>query len=63
MSSQAILLELAWMALFGAERFVHVDVCAECLRVAKRLPTPAGARGAPCQSVRVGGTRSHSDGV
>ena len=53
MITQAILLELAWMALFAAERFVHVDVCAECLSKARQLPMAPGARGASAISVRL----------
>ena len=40
---KAILLELIWMSLFRAERFVAPDVCAACLQVAASLPRPADA--------------------
>ena len=37
---KAILLELIWMSLFRAERFVQPDVCEACLSVAASLPRP-----------------------
>jgi hypothetical protein len=45
---KAILLELAWMALLGAERHVPADVCSACLALAQSLPRPLGAVGASC---------------
>jgi hypothetical protein len=42
---KAILIELMWMSLLRAERFVRRDVCAECLPVAAQLPRPPDARG------------------
>mmetsp|Transcript_9723 Transcript_9723/g.31275 ORF Transcript_9723/g.31275 Transcript_9723/m.31275 type:complete len:365 (+) Transcript_9723:803-1897(+) len=45
---KAILLELAWMALLGAERHVPADVCSACLPLARSLPRPPGAVGASC---------------
>ena len=45
---KAILLELVWMSLLRAERFVSVDVCAECLPTAVSFPKPPDAVGASC---------------
>ena len=45
---KAILLELIWMSLFRAERFVKADVCNSCLADAKALPVPADAIGPSC---------------
>jgi len=45
---KAILIELAWMAIFRAERFIRVDVCSECLAIAAALPRPPDAVGASC---------------
>ena len=45
---KAILLELIWMSLFRAERFVRTDVCAACLPEARRLPVPSDAAGPSC---------------
>jgi len=42
---KAILIELMWMSLLHAERYVAKDVCAECLSVAASLPRPNDARG------------------
>ena len=47
---KAILLELVWMALLGAERHVRADVCAACVGIAKRLPRPPDATGASCDA-------------
>lgn len=46
---KAILLELVWMSLFHAERYIEHDVCNECLHVAQSLPRPADAIGASCE--------------
>ena len=46
---KAILLELIWMSLFRAERFVTPDVCAACLPVARALPVPSDALGPSCE--------------
>ena len=45
---KAMLLEIAWMGMFEAERYVKVDVCKECLAVAKELPKDEQAIGASC---------------
>ena len=45
---KAILLELIWMSLFRAERFVKPDVCAACLATAQALPVPRDAIGPSC---------------
>ena len=45
---KAILLELIWMSLLGAERHVARDVCAECVGIAARLPKPPDATGPSC---------------
>ena len=47
---RAILLEISWMALLRAERYVHVDVCASCLLAARAAPTPVDAIGASCDA-------------
>lgn len=47
---KAILLEIIWMALLGAERHVPADVCASCLRLARTLPLPADAVGPSCSA-------------
>jgi hypothetical protein len=46
---KAILLELVWMSLFRAERFVTQDVCEACLPAAKALPVPSDAVGPSCK--------------
>jgi hypothetical protein len=46
---KAILIELMWMSLFRAERFIPTDVCRECLGIAASLPRPPDAKaGASC---------------
>ena len=46
---KAILIELMWMSLFRAERFIPTDVCRECLAIAASLPRPPDAKaGASC---------------
>ena len=45
---QAILLELIWMSLLRAERFVRTDVCGACLPAAKALAVPSDAVGPSC---------------
>lgn len=45
---KAILLELIWMSLLHAERFVKTDVCAECVEIAAELPVPSDAVGPSC---------------
>ena len=45
---KAILLELIWMSLFRAERFVTPDVCTACLPAANQLPVPSDAIGPSC---------------
>jgi len=47
---RAIMLEIIWMALLGAERHVAADVCAVCLRFAQTLPKPPRAVGASCSA-------------
>lgn len=51
---KAILLELMWMSILGAERYYVGDACADCLPVARRMPRPAGepsnAPGPSCDS-------------
>ena len=42
---KAILIELMWMSLLRAERYVRRDICAECLPIAAALPRPPDARG------------------
>jgi hypothetical protein len=45
---KAILLELVWMSLFHAERYIAHDVCQSCLPVAQALPRPSDSIGASC---------------
>ena len=46
---KAILIELMWMSLLRAERFVTSDICADCLPTASTLPRPPDAKaGATC---------------
>ncbi len=47
---KAILLELIWMALLHAERYIERDVCASCLAAASRSPKEEGAVGASCDA-------------
>jgi len=42
---KAILIELMWMSLLRAERYVTQDVCAKCLIIAASLARPSDARG------------------
>ena len=42
---KAILIELMWMSLLRAERFVTTDLCNECLPIAASLPRPPDAKG------------------
>ena len=42
---KAILMELSWMGLLKAERFIKADVCADCLAVAASIPRPPDAKG------------------
>lgn len=45
---KAILLELIWMALLGAERHVPPSLCSSCLPAAQTLPVPVDAVGPSC---------------
>ncbi|KAL1525494.1 hypothetical protein AB1Y20_020350 [Prymnesium parvum] len=45
---KAILMELMWMSLLRAERFVKPGLCATCLGSAKALPVPFDAVGPSC---------------
>ena len=45
---KAILLELIWMSLFRAERFIKADVCTACLTEAAAIPVPSDAVGPSC---------------
>ena len=45
-----MLLEISWMGLLQAERFIRKDICAACLTSARKFKLEKGAIGPSCDA-------------